>query len=93
MRPASSSNVSKMANEDGPSWIANHETVPAGDQRRFYAGVRDALRGICPNPVPPIQALAVMAVVEAGILSSREGRRMALSLTQAERAAYDRSRP
>src|SRR5271168_648844 len=28
-RPASSSNVSKMAKRDGPSWIANHEIVPA----------------------------------------------------------------
>ena len=26
-RPASSSNVSKIANEDGPSWMANHEIV------------------------------------------------------------------
>lgn len=69
-----------------------HEPVPAGDQRRFYAGVRDALRGISPNPVPPIQALAVMAVVEAGIASSREGRTIALPLTEAERAAYNRSR-
>lgn len=72
---------------------ASREPVPDGDQRQFYAGVRDALRGISTNPVPPVQALAVMAVVEAGIVSSREGRRMALSLTQAERAAYDRSRP
>lgn len=33
----------------------------------FYAGVRDAIRGVAPNPVPPEQAVAVMALLEAGL--------------------------
>lgn len=62
--------------------------VPAGDYRHYYAGVRDAVAGSAPNPVPPIQALAVMAVLEAAITSNREGCANQLQLTQAERAAW-----
>ncbi|MDE2562472.1 MAG: oxidoreductase [Sphingomonadales bacterium] len=69
-----------------------HEAAPVGDQRRFYAGVREALRGLAPNPVPPVEALAVMAVIEAGIASAREGRAMPLALSEAERVAYAGSR-
>lgn len=64
----------------------------AGDQSRFYAGVRDAIRDGAPNPVPPIEALAVMAVIEAGIRSAAEGRHVEIPLTHAERDAYARSR-
>jgi predicted dehydrogenase len=64
-------------------------TLPAvaGDQRRFYAGVRDALLGLAPNPVPPVEALAVMAVLEAAAASAREGRAVAPDLSEPERAA------
>ncbi|MCW5662725.1 MAG: oxidoreductase [Piscinibacter sp.] len=33
----------------------------------YYAGIRDALRGTAPNPVPPDQAVAVMALLGAGL--------------------------
>ena len=46
----------------------------AGDQRAFYRGVVDAIRGVGANPVPPGEALAVMAVIEAGLRSSAEQR-------------------
>lgn len=69
-----------------------HARVPAGDQRRFYAGLRDAIRGTAANPVPPVQALAVMAVIEAAFDSARDGRAMPLPLTDAERAAFYASR-
>ena len=39
--------------------------TPAGDQRAYYAAVRDALLGRGDNPVTPLQAIAVMAVLEA----------------------------
>lgn len=65
-----------------------HARVPDGDQRRFYAGLRDAIRGNAPNPVPPVQALAVMAVIEAGLTSAREGRAAPLPLTETERTAW-----
>jgi len=62
--------------------------VPAGDYRRYYAGIRDAIGGSAANPVPPIQALAVMAVLQAAITSNRAGRASSLPLTPAECAAW-----
>ncbi len=60
----------------------------AGDQRAFYIGVRDAMRGLSGNPVPPIQALAVMAVVEAAVRSSAEGASVDIGLSEAERTRW-----
>ena len=45
-----------------------------GDSRRYYAGVRDAIRGNGLNPVPAGEALAVMKLIELG-LESCEARR------------------
>lgn len=45
-----------------------------GCQGAFYAAVHDAIRGTAPNPVTPAQATAVMALIEAGQRSAREGR-------------------
>lgn len=60
----------------------------AGDQRRYYAQVAEALTGAGPNPVPPHQALAVMAVIEAAIKSSDLAAAVPLDLTDEERAAW-----
>ena len=65
---------------------------PAGDHRRYYMSIRDALRGIAPNAVPPIQALAVMAVLEAAIASSASGATTKAPLTNEEQAAFAASR-
>jgi predicted dehydrogenase len=62
--------------------------TPSGDHRKYYAGIRDALRGSAPNIVPPVQALAVMAVLEAAMVSSAEGRVCAVPLTQEEKTAF-----
>ena len=43
---------------------------PSGDYRRFYEGVRDAIRSGGPNPVPAEQGARVIEVIEAGIRSS-----------------------
>lgn len=48
--------------------------APRGDQSQYYAAVRDALLGYGSNPVPPAQAIAVMAVLEAAFRSARDGR-------------------
>lgn len=48
--------------------------APRGDQSRYYAAIRDALSGKGQNPVPPQEAIAVMAVLEAAVVSAREGR-------------------
>ncbi|GAB7552451.1 oxidoreductase [Novosphingobium sp. 11B] len=65
-------------------------SIPAtpGDQRGFYTAVAAALAGDALPPVRPIEALAVMAVLEAGAASAREGRSMPLPLTPEERAAW-----
>jgi predicted dehydrogenase len=60
----------------------------AGDQRLLYAGLVDALHGRAPNPVPPVQALAVMACIEAATESARTHRGVAPALSGDERAAY-----
>lgn len=45
-----------------------------GDQRGFYRGIAAAVRGEGANPVPPHEALAVMALIDAGLRSSAERR-------------------
>ena len=62
--------------------------TPAGDHRKYYAGIRDALRGTASNIVPPIQALAVMAVLEAAMTSSTEGRLCPVPLTGEEQIRF-----
>ena len=62
--------------------------APAGDQSRYYAAIAEAVRGQGPNPVPPAQAVAVMAVLEAAIASAETGQAVAPALTDAEREAF-----
>ena len=66
-------------------------STPAGDHRRYYMAIRDALYGVAPNAVPPIQALAVMAVLEAAIASAGEGQTKPVPLTGSEREAFNAS--
>jgi predicted dehydrogenase len=72
---------------------AVREMAPArGDYLRFYAEVRDAITGDGVNPVPPIQALAVMAVLEAAIHSDQQaGSSIALPLSAGEIRAWEQS--
>jgi len=51
---------------------------PGGDYPAYYAAVARAVRGEGPNPVPPSEALMVMEVLEAGMISDRERREVAL---------------
>lgn len=48
-----------------------------GDYRRYYAGIRDAIHGTGPNPVPAHEALEVMAVMDCALRSAEQGRRLA----------------
>lgn len=70
--------------------IAGPREIPAlvGDQRLYYSGIADALSGIGPNPVLPIQALCVTAIVEAAQQSSLSQTSVALALTDEERRAW-----
>lgn len=59
-------------------------TLP-GDQSQYYAALRDAVQRGQPHPVTPVQALAVMAVLDAGFESSRHGGDVTVPLSDAER--------
>jgi len=60
----------------------------AGDQRHYYAAIRNALDGRGGNPVTPLQAIAVMAVLEAAVEAARDGCARLLPLSDEERAAW-----
>jgi predicted dehydrogenase len=63
----------------GPDGTMTTVPVPGepGDYPAFYAGVRDAILGRGPNPVPPEEAVEVMAVLELALASAAEGRELA----------------
>ena len=60
-----------------------------GDYGRTTGRWASALRRRGPNPVPPEQGAAVMAVIEAARLADAEGRRVAPDIRPEERAAWD----
>ena len=63
--------------DDGPA--LTRAAVP-GDQSRFYVELADAIEGNGPNPVPPDEAIRVMAILEAAMRSASEGRTVSLKL-------------
>lgn len=72
---------------DGSGHAPSTRPVPSGDYRDLYAQVRDAIVAGGPNPVPPAQAVAVMAVLETAARSSEAGRTLTVPLTDEERQA------
>jgi predicted dehydrogenase len=73
---------------DGASGTTEATPIPPGDYRQFYVRLRDAILGAGSNPVPPQQAVAVTAVIDAAIQSSAEGRTCTLALTALERHGF-----
>ena len=65
-----------------------HLSTPVGDQRQYYMALRDAVRGLGANPVSPLQAVTVMAVIEAAMESASTGRAVTLALSEEERRAW-----
>jgi hypothetical protein len=63
--------------------------APPGDYPAYYAAVRDAIGGAGELPVTPAQATAVMAVVEAGMSSSAEGRVVSPNYIAEELSAWN----
>jgi len=55
---------------DGATGAADAVKGPSGDYPAYYAAVASAIRERAPNPVPPGEAVAVMEVLEAGLLSA-----------------------
>jgi predicted dehydrogenase len=62
--------------------------APAANQADYYVGIRETLWGRLPNPVPPEEASAVMAMLDTSFQSGATGRVLPLQLTQKERAAF-----
>jgi predicted dehydrogenase len=62
--------------------------APAANQAGYYVGIRDALWGKQPNPVPPEQASAVMSMLDTSFQSGTAGRVLPLQLSDKERAAF-----
>jgi predicted dehydrogenase len=69
---------------DGGAATKAETAIPRGDYGQFYLQLQDALRGGGSNPVPPEQAIPVMAVIETAVRSSAEGMALTLPLTEAE---------
>jgi predicted dehydrogenase len=63
--------------------------TPRGDHRDYYLALRDALRGEGELPVTPAQATTLMAILEAGVQSSDEGRVVRPGYTDAEQSAWE----
>lgn len=61
--------------------------APGANQRDFYVGIENALRGLGPNPVPAREAVAVMAVLETSFESARRG----MTLPVPDSSALDNS--
>jgi predicted dehydrogenase len=73
---------------DGASGEQTEIPVPVGNESAYYLGIREALLGRQLNPVPPEQALAVMAVLERSFESWTKGQALPLQLTDRERGAF-----
>lgn len=53
----------------------------SGDYPAYYAGVRDAINGVGPNPVTADEAIRVIGLIELGLQSARQGRVLSVSST------------
>jgi predicted dehydrogenase len=73
---------------DGSTGEQTEIPAPVGNELAYYVGIREALLGRQPNPVPPEQALAVMAVLERSFESGATGQVLPLQLTDQEVAAF-----
>jgi predicted dehydrogenase len=66
--------ASVLTRPQGDTLCSEPLPLSPGRQGAFYAALRDALHGDGDNPVPAPQACAVMAWLELGQRSAREGR-------------------
>ena len=63
---------------DGATGVRDAVEGPPGAYPAYYAAVARAIRDGAPNPVPPSEAVAVMEVLEAGLLSAARRAEVAL---------------
>ena len=64
--------------KDGVAAERELACVP-GDCPAYYAGVRDAILGVGPNPVPTAEVIRVIGLLELGLQSAHEGRTLPVS--------------
>ena len=76
---------------DGATGSETRIPAPAGDQRGYYAGVRDAILSGTPTAITGEHGVAVMAVLEASFQSGAEGRVLPIPLTEEERARWTKA--
>jgi predicted dehydrogenase len=74
---------------DGATGTRTEVPSPSGNQREYFVGIRDAIRGKSPVPVPLKYAIAGMAILETCFESSARGQELPLPLTADERAQWD----
>ena len=72
---------------DGVTGTLTEVPAPRGDQRLYYAGIRDAILHNRPPAVSVADAVAVMAVLETSFASGAAGRTLPLPLTADEHGA------
>jgi predicted dehydrogenase len=73
---------------DGMSGKSRAIEAARGDQRQYYAALREALLGRGLNPVPPVQGSTVMGIIEAAFRSDANGCVVEPDLTGEERTAW-----
>jgi predicted dehydrogenase len=73
---------------DGATGKQTEVPSPVGNQREYYVGIRDAVLGKCPPPVPAKDAVAGMAILETSFESGARGQVLPVPLTSDERAEW-----
>jgi predicted dehydrogenase len=73
---------------DGATGTQTEMPSPAGNEREYYIGIRDAILGKCPPPIPVRDAVANMAILETSFESGVRGQVLPLPLTSDERAEW-----
>ena len=74
---------------DGATGTQTEVPSPAGNQREYYVGIRNALLGKCPVPVPLKDVVAGMAILETSFDSGARGQVLPLPLTTHESATWN----
>ena len=77
---------------DGATGQRTEIPAPRGDQRQYYIGIRYAILAHRPPLVTSLDAVAVMAILEASFKSGAQGKVLPIPLTPEERAAFELSR-
>jgi predicted dehydrogenase len=73
---------------DGATGTRTEVPSPTGNEREYYAGIRDAILGKSPAPVLARDAVACMAILETSFASGADGQVLPIPLSPEERAQW-----